>query len=55
MVPSGLADGDGVAADLHGEVAGGFDADGFEAEVFVSGFGDLAEQALDGLRTIGGS
>jgi hypothetical protein len=45
----GLADGDGVAADLHGQVAGSFDADGFEAQIFVSGFADLAEQTLDGL------
>jgi hypothetical protein len=48
----GLADADGVAADLHGHVAGGIDADGFEAEVFVSGVAELTEQVLNVLRAV---
>src|SRR5579863_4480336 len=50
----GQAEGDVVAADFDGEVAGGFDTDGFEAEVLVSGVAELAEEALDGLGTVGG-
>src|SRR5260370_36540771 len=43
----GLADGDGVASDLHGEVAGGLHADGFQAQVLDSGIPPLAIQSLD--------
>src|SRR6266853_2236020 len=50
----GLADGDGVASDLHGEVAGGLHADGFQAQVLVSGLAALAKQTLDGLGAVGG-
>src|SRR5260370_38676626 len=49
----GLEDGDGVAADFHGEIAGSFDARGFKAEVSISCVGEFAEQALDGLGTAG--
>ena len=45
----GLPDGDGVAPDLDRHVARRVDADGFEAQVFVSGLAELAQQVLDGL------
>jgi hypothetical protein len=50
----GLADGDGVAADFHGEISGGFDADGFETEILISGVAEVVEETLDGFGAVGG-
>jgi len=47
-------DGDSVAADFDGQVAGGFDANGFEAKVLISCVAELVKQALDGLRAVSG-
>jgi len=47
-------DGDGVAADFQGEVAGGFDANGLQAKVLISGIAELVEDTLDGFGAVGG-
>ena len=47
-------DGDGVAADFEGEIAGGFDANGFEAKVLIAGIAELVQETLDGFGAVGG-
>ena len=50
----GFPDGDAVAADFHGDVAGNFHANGFQAKILIAGVGELAKKALDRFGAIGG-